>query len=159
MHLIEVDAVGPQTAERFLDLLLNAPRRGVAEDFFALPGQAAFGSDQHAVAPVARLQGAPDDLFRPPETVNGRGVDQRDAAIDSGIDRPQSAARIRAAPHPAADRPGAERDARRHQAGGPDFDGFHDRIRTHGSLLEDFGPSHAHSRHSLGRGSCRLRWM
>src|SRR5207244_1187311 len=48
------------------------------------------------------------DLLGHPEPVNGRRVDQIDAAIQSGADRRDGFPGIGSAPHPTAHRPGSE---------------------------------------------------
>ncbi len=62
-----------------------------------------------------------DDLFRQPLAIGRRRVDQADALVDRGLDRRDRFCLVRAAPHPAADRPCAEADRRGVDAGRADL--------------------------------------
>ena len=76
-----------------------------------VPDEPALGGQHHLVAPSGdRLA---DDLLRAPHAIGRRGVDQRDARVDRGADRGDRRRFVGAAPHPAADGPGAEADRRR----------------------------------------------
>ncbi len=76
----------------------------------AVPNHAALGRQHDAVAAAADRPA--DDLFRAAEAVDRGRVDQGDAAIQRGMDGVDGLALVGAAPHPAADRPGAEGDCR-----------------------------------------------
>ncbi len=112
VQLIEVDGVGAQPAQRRLDLGADAPRRGVSEHLAVAPCQADLGGDHDAVAQTTARQRLADDLLGATETVDRRGVDQRDALVERGLDRAHGIALVGAAPHPSADRPRAEADTR-----------------------------------------------
>src|SRR5208282_4312775 len=66
-----------------------------------------------------------DDLFRGAETVNGRGIDQSDPAIDCGMDRADRFSFVGAAPHPSTHRPRAQTYPRKLKTRTSDACGFH----------------------------------
>ena len=108
------DALGPQA---LVDLLLRGAHGdaflvGVEEEFafFAVPDHAALGGQDDLVAAAA--DGPADDLFGAAEAVDGGRVDQVDAVVQRGVDGLDGLVFVGAAPHPAADRPGAEADRR-----------------------------------------------
>ena len=112
MHLIDIDAVGPQPAQRVLDLPQDPRAAGVASDLAVLPFQADLGGDDHVLAQAALGKRLADDLLGAAEAVDRRRVDEIDAVVERGADGGDRFRLVGAAPHPTADRPGAERDAR-----------------------------------------------
>ena len=66
MHLIEIDDISAQPAQRILDLLSNAGRASVAIDSAAFPGQPDLGGDGHVVS-QRTFERLADDLLRTAE--------------------------------------------------------------------------------------------
>jgi hypothetical protein len=114
VHLVDIDDVGAQPPQRVLDLPPNALRARIAEHLSVSPIEADLGGDLHLVAQATLGERLPDDLFGAAEAVYRCRVDQRYAAVDGRADRGDRLGLIRAAPHPAADRPCAKADTRRH---------------------------------------------
>jgi hypothetical protein len=83
MHLIKIDDIGLQPAQRIVDFLQDAAATGVAERLAVLPVEACFGGDGHLRAPASQRR--TDDLLGMAEAIDRRGVDQCDAAIDRGL--------------------------------------------------------------------------
>src|SRR5690606_35695723 len=88
-----------------------------------VPDQAALGR-QHDLVPASpdRLS---DDLFGEALPVGRRCVDQGDALVQRGLDGGNRLTLIGAAPHPAADGPGAEADCGSADAGAANLSGQH----------------------------------
>jgi hypothetical protein len=107
--------------KRILDLFANARLAGIAERLTVLPVETDLGRDQDALAPPTLGQRLAHDLLRAAETIDRRRIDQRDAAIDSLMNGADGLRFIGSAPHPSADRPCAERDARNFERGGEIF--------------------------------------
>src|SRR5258705_9666964 len=84
-----------------------------------------FGGDERAFASTANGQSLADDFFRTPEAINRRRIDQIDSALERGVDRADSIVLVAATPHPAADRPCAERYTRDSHGGARNIDEFH----------------------------------
>ena len=125
MHLIEIDDVGAKPLQRVLDLLENSLRPGIAEGLSVPPGQSDLGGDLHLLAQTALGERLADYFFGTAEAIDRGSIDQRHAALDGRTDRGDRLGFIRTAPHPTADRPGAEADPRGVQAGGADGYLFH----------------------------------
>jgi hypothetical protein len=108
MHLVDVDDVGAEPAQRIVDLAENPGAGAVAERLLVcVPAQPALRR-QHDLLPATAVgERLADDFLRSAEPVDGSGVDQRDPALDSCVDSPNRVVLVRAAPHPAADRPRA----------------------------------------------------
>ena len=66
------------------------------------------------------------DLLGMAEPIDGRGVDEIDAEVERVMDGGDGVLLFAAAPHPAADGPGAERDARRVKGKACNLQVFHD---------------------------------
>src|SRR5262249_61828756 len=91
----------------------------------AAPLEADLGGQPDLVATTPALQRLADDLLGSSLAVRRRRVDQRDAAVErraDGADRPLL---VGAAPHPAADRPRSQADARRFLCDALDLDVLH----------------------------------
>ena len=112
MDLIDVDVIGAQPAQRILDLTHDPGAAGVAEYVSILPFESDLGGDEHARTQAPFGEGLADDLLGAPETVGRSRVDDVDAMLDRGADGGDGFRLVGSAPHPAADRPGAERDPR-----------------------------------------------
>src|SRR5262245_8056712 len=112
MHLVDVDVVGAKPPQGCVDLLQDACTAGIAEHPPTLPFESDLGRDQHARTQVTFSDGLADDLFRAPEPVGRSGVDDVDAVLDRRADRANRFDFVGSAPHPAADRPGADGDTR-----------------------------------------------
>jgi hypothetical protein len=125
VDLIEVDHVGLQTAQGILGLLDDPRLAGIAKRFAVLPVQSDFGGDERVLAAAAQGQRLSNDLFRTAEAVDGRGVDQIDAAVQRGMNGADRFTLVAAAPHPAADGPRSQRDARHANRGAGNVDEFH----------------------------------
>ena len=130
VRLIEVDVRGLQPHQAALQFLANRLRakelvdllfRGANGDarrvsvemelaLLAVPNQAAFRGQHDLLAPIADRPA--DDLLRSSKTVDRSGVDQVDAAIEGGMNRGDGLVFVGAAPHPAANCPGAETNRR-----------------------------------------------
>ena len=120
VHLVQVDALDVEPAERRLDFappaqgIAYAARRGRAGG--VVPHEAGFGEDVRPVVGRDVAQRAGDDLLGVAEPVHRRRVDPVDAPLD-GL--PDGGDRVRIVlvtpgegPATAADRPRAEADAR-----------------------------------------------
>jgi len=109
-----------ETADAMASLFKQGKIRAIGVSNFSPEQMNEFG----LVAPIHSAQ-PPYNLFRLAEAIHGRGVDQRDSAIDRGEDGADRFIFIGAAPHPATHRPGAEPDARKLKISAGDFRGFH----------------------------------
>ena len=85
--------------------------RGVAFDPAIRPVDAYFGGEDNALSATVLTQGFAHDLFGAPVAVNGRSVDQVDAAVDCRMNGADGFLLVSSTPHPAAHGPGAERDS------------------------------------------------
>ena len=112
MYLINVDVIGAQPAKRILDLAHDPRAAGISEYFPVLPFESDLGGDEHARTQAALGECRADDLLGAPEAVGRSRVDDVDAMLDRGADGGNGFRLVGSAPHPAADRPGTERDAR-----------------------------------------------
>jgi hypothetical protein len=128
MNLIEVDHVGAQTPERVVDLLHDASAAGIAEWLLVLPIKPDLGGEHHAGAPASFHQRLADNLFRAAETIDRGRIDQRDAAVERGMNGANRLGLVASAPHPTADRPGAKPDAGGRHVGAGNLQGFHARL-------------------------------
>ena len=128
MHLVKIDCICLQATQRIVDLLHNAAAAGVAERLAVFPVESDLGSDGDFLAPAALFERLADDLLGMAEAVNRRGVDQRDAAVYRRLDGVDRQGVVAAAPHPAADCPGAKRNARRLQVCAGDLRRFDFRL-------------------------------
>ncbi len=128
VHLVEIDGVGLEPPQRGFGFLDDPRLAGIAKWLTVLPVEPDLGGDVDALAPVAVRQRLADDFLGTAESVDGRGIDQIDAAIERGVDGADGVALVAAAPHPAADRPGAECDARSANGRSGNIDEFHVRV-------------------------------
>src|SRR5271163_662915 len=122
VHLIEVDDVGAETSQRIVNFFMNASLAGVAERLSVLPVKADLGGDDDVLTPSALGQRLAHDLLRAAEAIGWRGIDQSDATIDRLVDDADRRRFVSSAPHPSADRPCAEADARNLEGRGEMFD-------------------------------------
>ncbi len=125
MDLVQVYVIGVEAAQGIVYFLEYPLLRGVAERAIIVPLNRHLGRDPEIFAPAVPGDGLADDFLGAPEAVHGRRVDQVDALLAGGVDGAYRGGLVAAAPHPPADRPGAEPDA-----GGPksrftDFHAFH----------------------------------
>jgi hypothetical protein len=111
MHLVKIDHVGLQAPQRILDLLHYPHPAAVTERRAVAPIEADLGRDDGAFPAAILRQGLAENLFGPAEAVDRRGVEQRDALIERGVDRADRLRLVRAAPHPTPDRPSAQSDS------------------------------------------------
>src|SRR5581483_6905681 len=125
MHLIDVDAVGLQPPQRVFDFAHDALAAAVARDLAVVPFEPDLGGDERVLAQAVGERPA-HDLLGAAEAVDRRGVDDIDAVAEGrfyGCDRLRL---VGPAPHPAADCPGSERDARNLELGSGDLGIFHE---------------------------------
>src|SRR6266516_4372320 len=128
VNLIDVDVIGLQSPQRVLYFTQDPRSTRFPKNFVAGPLEADLrGHDD--VRPDA-LQGFADDLFRPAEPIDGRGIDHIDPVIERLADRGDRLLLVSAAPHPSADSPGAHRDSRDLQRGAGDFRELHLRLEV-----------------------------
>src|SRR5262249_20418773 len=157
VHLVDVDVVGAQASQRVRELLLDPRAARVPDRITASPPiESDLGGQHHAIALAPALQGLPDDLLGCALTVDGSRIDQRDAGVERGTDRPDRALLVRAAPHPAAHPPGSEADAGGLRGDAFDRDMFHSTSSLHPSGLRS--PSGAGSA-LMAEGSTRCSAM
>jgi hypothetical protein len=140
VNLIEIDGVGAQPAERIVDLLEDAGAAAVAKWLLVLPIEPDLGGENHTGAAAALGQSLADNLFGSAETVGRRRIDQSNAAVERRVDRADRFGLVSAAPHPAADRPGAKPDARRSKLRTGNTERFHVRCVGHGDSPKLAGP-------------------
>ncbi len=131
VNLVQVDTIGLQPPQRVLDLPADACGGGVAVDARVAPLQRRLGGDHRLVAQA--LQGLADDLFGMAEAIDRRGVDQVDPGFHRTPDGFHRRRVVSAAPHPAADGPGAEADARDRRVDTLDANAFN----AHGNTPAD----------------------
>src|SRR5258707_7951157 len=86
VHLIDVDNVSTQPAQRILDLLVDPRPAAVAERLALAPIKTDLGGDQDFVPPNF-LKRPADDFFRMTETVDRRRIDEVDPTIDGAPNR------------------------------------------------------------------------
>ena len=125
MHLVDIDDVGAEPAQGILDLLADAPAAGIAEDLPVAPLQPDLGREKNMGTQLAFRDGLADDLLGPAEAISGCRIDEIDPAFDRRANRGDRLAFVGAAPHPAADGPGAQRDPRGLQRRARDLGIFH----------------------------------
>ena len=112
MTLIEIDDVGLQSAERVLDFHDNACFFRIPKWLAILPVEAHLCRNDCTLAAAIHRQCFSDDFLRATETIDGRCVDQSDTAVQCRVDRFDGLAFVAAAPHPPADGPSSQGDAR-----------------------------------------------
>ena len=78
MLIVEIDAIGPEALQRFLD---NAPDalRAAVQSVRAIDLEAELGGDGDLVAD--RCEGLADQFFVDIRTVDFRGIEERDAPL------------------------------------------------------------------------------
>ena len=117
MDLVEVDILRAQAAEAVFDLLAEPCGGQVGEDAAVVPIQANLGSDVEGLAAAVSAHGLADDLLGAPVAVDGRGVDEVDAALDGAQAGGDGYFFGDRAPVQSADGPGAQADAGYFHAG------------------------------------------
>jgi hypothetical protein len=132
--LKQVDVIGVQTLQRLLDLVADRIRSVVDVDLVRavvrdrviigtkkraagrlgqIPSHAAFGGEHDPVAPPGKPGDRfADDGFGVAHAVHRRGVDEVDAGVERGVNRFDGSFVFLSAPHPPADRPRPQGDAR-----------------------------------------------
>src|SRR5260221_365318 len=124
MHLVYIDVVRLETTERALKFPENPPARGVAFDLACCPVEAYFCGEDGAISEAVLAQSFSHNLLGASLSVDRCGIEQIDAVVESGMDSANRFLLVRAAPHPAANGPGAERDPRRDEISALDIDVF-----------------------------------
>ena len=112
VHLVEVDPVGAQPAQRVLDRA-HDPAAGVAAAVRVLAHRVVELGGEHDVVAAAR-EGLADDLLGLPGAVDVGGVDEVDAGVERRVDDPDRLVVVRVAPRPehhGAEAELADRDA------------------------------------------------
>jgi hypothetical protein len=93
-------AVNPW-ADRPLPDMLRIIAAGVAENPSVLPFQSRFGRDAHMRTQISRGERLSDDFLRVSKPVDGRGIDEIDAALDRRPERGNRLSVVGSSPHPA----------------------------------------------------------
>src|SRR5271154_2498285 len=124
VHLIYINVVRLETAERILKLLQNTLARGVPLDSAGAPVDAYFGGEDDALSTTGLAHGFAHDFFRASLTVDRCGIEQIDAVIECRMNGTDGLLLLRSAPHPPADGPGAERNPRGEKICALDIDVF-----------------------------------
>src|SRR3954447_10468594 len=107
VDLVEVDVVGPQAAERVLDLRHDpAPRAALVVDLVAHLAVELRGEDDVV---AAAFEGLADDLLVLALAVDVRGVDEVDACVERGVDDLDRVVVVRVAPRAEHHRAEAQR--------------------------------------------------
>ena len=112
VDLVDVDVIGAQPPQRILDLAQDARAAGIAEHAAMLPFKSGLGGDDDARAQAALGDCLADDLLGTAEAVDRSRIDDIDAMLERRPDGGNRGGFVGSAPHPSADGPGAERDAR-----------------------------------------------
>src|SRR3981189_2866331 len=113
MDLVNIDTIGPQSAERIFDLFLNPSRRRITEYFPILrPLQADFGCENRMGSAAAFRQCLAHNFLGSPKTIHWCRVNEIDTLIDCLLYGGDRLGLLRAAPEPTADRPSSQSDAR-----------------------------------------------
>src|SRR6478609_11005793 len=97
VHLIDVDHIGLEAAERFLELPSEERLGGVAQDLAASPVEPDLGGNDRAFTP-ATFQRLADQLLGAPEAIDGRRVDEIDTVVEGGVNGADRVALLGAAP-------------------------------------------------------------
>ena len=137
MNLVDVDDVGAKPAKRVLDLLHDAGAARIAKHFSVLPFEPGLGSDDDARTQLGLGDRFADDLLRAAEAVDRRRVDDIDAVLDRCANCCDRFRLIGSAPHPATNRPRADRDARHFERCARNFGGLHLGLYRVGLLSHD----------------------
>src|SRR5262249_12962145 len=82
----------------------------IPEECITAPLETDFGGEDHAIALTSLCDGTPDDLLGVPEAVGRRCVDEVDATVERGMDRPHGFIVVGAAPLKPAHGPCPEAD-------------------------------------------------
>ncbi len=125
MDLVQVDVVRAQAPQRVLEFLAQPARAAVAAWASGAPLQPGLGGDERLAAQAVAVERLADDAFGNTEPIDRRRVDEVDAQVQGGADGSDGLDLVGAAPHPAADGPGAEPDARTLQFRTAQIDAFH----------------------------------
>jgi hypothetical protein len=128
VHLIEIDHICSKPPKRILDFFDNACPARVAERLAILSVKSGLCGDDR-LPTAAAGKGFSDDLLRATESIDGRGVDEIDSALERFLDRLDGIAFVGPAPHPAADRPRPECNARCADGCAGEVDVFHVSLR------------------------------
>ncbi len=124
MDLIDVDDIGAQAAQQILDLFADARLAGIAKWLAIFPVDPNFGGDDDVLSLSAFRKRLADDFFRMAEAIDRRSIDDIDAAIERALNGADRVHIITPAPHPSADRPCSERDARGRELSSGNVDRF-----------------------------------
>src|SRR4029077_10280038 len=111
VHLVNVNVVRLETTQRIVEFLENTLPRGVAFDPAIRPVDADLRGDDHAIPAAMLAQGFTHNRFGAPITVDGRSIDQIDAAFECRMNGANGFLLVGSAPHPAPNGPGTERDS------------------------------------------------
>ena len=112
MHLVEVDIVGPEPAQRIVERPGEPTPRAASPVGIVPHGVERLGGEDDVVAPA--LECLPDDLFGLAAAVHIGGVDEVDPGIERPVDHPDALVVIgvgEAPEHHGAETVGADRDA------------------------------------------------
>ena len=135
VHLVEVDALDAEAGKATLTLLADRLGTEVVADRAvraAFPPPSTLREDEHLLADAIRTKGAPDDLLRVSQPVDGGGVDPVHAELDRTPDRGDRVFVVDLAPAEAprpADRPGTEADDAQLRPEAAEAASPHERVR------------------------------
>src|SRR6056297_464182 len=152
VNMVDVDSIAAQALQRVFDLAFDTVRRAVPVDTaVVVPFQADLGRYMYLIAAVMLGERLADNFFGRPEAVDRRGIDQRHALVDCRMDRVYRSTLFGAAPHPAADGPGTQRNARDLEIGSRNSDRLHRCSSFIEFRFQAQGPCRTRPRRSPGR--------
>ena len=111
VNLVEIDIVGAQAAKAAFKLQAKAVGGRVGEDAALVPFQAGLGGDVKVLAAAKETHSPADDLLGASVAVDGRCVDEIDAALDGAEAGCDGHIVGNAAPVQPANLPGSQTDA------------------------------------------------
>ena len=112
MDLVEVDVVRAEPPQAVLKLPPQPRRRGVGEHAALVPLQTCLGGNEERIAPAMRAHRLADNLLGAAATVDGRGIDEVDAAFDGAQAGGNRRVLGHRSPLRSADGPGSQADPR-----------------------------------------------
>src|SRR5260221_13167737 len=125
VNLIDIDVIGSQPAQGVLDFLHDARPTAIARNFIAVPLKSCLRGNNHVRAQLAVSDGLADDLFGSSKSVAWSRIDDVDAMLDRATDRCDGFRFVGSTPHPPANGPGADRNARHFEIRAGDVAKFH----------------------------------
>uniref|UniRef100_E6QN02 Uncharacterized protein n=1 Tax=mine drainage metagenome TaxID=410659 RepID=E6QN02_9ZZZZ len=114
VELVKIDVVGVEATEAVVQFQTKARGRGIGKDAGLagnIPGEASLGGEEEIFAFAVLADGFAEKLFGATVAVDGRGVDEVDAAVERAEDGCDGVGFGDGTPLEAADGPGSEADA------------------------------------------------